>query len=338
MNRTIILVGLVAALLAVVVLLRGKGNPEGDTSSSTVRVEFAVENTDRIQRIFIAKRDGDQVDLHRSGDTWLVDGQLPTSETAMKNLLDAISRVDIQSIPNYASTPSLVRNISSNGILVRLFGSGDQLLKSYYVGGSSPNELGTYMILEDSEQPYIAHIPGWDGNLRFRYNLTPDEWRTKWYFQYEPEEIQSVTVEYPSERARSFRLDRQDEDFLLSPFYDNINLPARPMSMGTAEQYLVRLPKLYLNRYRNEQTDERAEFTQRLPFVTIQVTPIDGEPETLKIYPNFKSRTISQNPNTGEIYDETPLNGYFALLNDDQDWGLFAETNVDPLLLGYDSF
>ncbi|MEM8584728.1 MAG: hypothetical protein AAGF87_10680 [Bacteroidota bacterium] len=338
MNRTVLLIAVVAALLAVVVLFRGQGEPDGATSSDTVRAEFAVEDTDRIQRIFIAKRNGDQVDLRRSGSEWLIDGELPASEEVMENLLDAINRVDIQSIPNYKSTPSLVRKISVDGILVRIFGSNDRLLKSYYVGGATPTELGTYIIMEESEQPYIAHIPGWDGNLRFRFNLKPDEWRTKWYFQYEPDEIQSVTVEYPSERAKSFRLDRREEDFLLSPFYDNIELPSRPMERGVAEQYLVRLPKLYLNRYRNEQVEERAEFTARLPFVSIRVTPVEGETETLKIYPNFISRTITQNPETGEIIDDAPLNGYMALLNDDRDWGFFAALNVDPLLLGYDSF
>ncbi|MEM6396360.1 MAG: DUF4340 domain-containing protein [Bacteroidota bacterium] len=339
MNRTFLLGAVVAALLALVIFLRSDANPAGDTSSSTVRAEFAVENTDRIQRVFIAKRNGDQVDLRRSEDSWIIDGKLPASDIAVKNLLDAISRVDIRTIPNYTATPSLVKNISTNGILVRIFGAGDQLIKSYYVGGSNPNETGTYIILENDEQPYVAHIPGWEGNLRFRYNLKPDEWRNKWYLQYEPEEIQSVSVEYPTERARSFKLERQEEEgFVLRPFYSNVNLPPRPMTEGVAEQYLVRLPKLYLNSYRNDQAEERAEFTQRLPFVSITVTPIEGEPETVKLYPNFRERTISQDIKTGEIIDDASLLSYLALLNDDKDWGVFATKNVNALLLGYDSF
>ena len=84
--------------------------------------------------------------------------------------------------------------------------------------------------------------------------------------------------------------------------------------------------------------EERAHFTTRLPFVSIRVTPVEGETETLKIYPNFISRTITQNPETGEIIDDAPLNGDMALFNDERDWVFFAARNVDPLLLGYDSF
>lgn len=338
MNRTYILAAIVVALLLAVFLLN---RADGDSERGTHLVEgrnFAIEDARDIGRIYIVDRDGNQTDLRRSGDHWLLDEKYRTSENTIKNLLDAVTRIELQTIPSYGGTRTLVENIAANGIRVQIFDRSENKMRGYYIGGATPNELGTYVIMEEAEQPYIAHIPGWDGNMRFRFNLVGDDWRTKKYFQIEADDIQTVTVEYPTERIKSFHLERADGGFLLSPFYNNTSLPTRPIAKGQAEQYLVRLPTLYLNRYRNDQGEERAEFMQQLPFATISVTKIDGESEVLKLYPNFHQRKISVDQKTGELIDEAPLAGYFALINNDEDWVLFNQLNIEPLLLGYDSF
>ena len=97
----------------------------------------------------------------------------------------------------------MVSNLATEGIKVEIYDRQDELIKTYYVGGAPPDERGTYMMLEGFEQPYVAHIPGWDGNLRFRYNLVGDEWRSRILFPGELEEIESVSIAYPRQRSKS---------------------------------------------------------------------------------------------------------------------------------------
>ena len=64
----------------------------------------------------------------------------------------------------------MVKSLASEGIKVELYDRKGEKIKAYYVGGATPDERGTYMIMENAEEPYVAHIPSWEGNLRFRFN------------------------------------------------------------------------------------------------------------------------------------------------------------------------
>ncbi|MCB9291126.1 MAG: hypothetical protein H6560_27725 [Lewinellaceae bacterium] len=49
----------------------------------------------------------------------------------------------------------MVESLATEGMKVELYDKDGGLLKAYYVGGSTSDERGTYMIMEGAEQPYV---------------------------------------------------------------------------------------------------------------------------------------------------------------------------------------
>ena len=45
------------------------------------------------------------------------------------------------------------------------------MLKSYTIGSNTPDHLGTYMLLKDSDKPFVMHIPSFNGFLSPRYGI-----------------------------------------------------------------------------------------------------------------------------------------------------------------------
>lgn len=282
----------------------------GDTKTTLAGADraFAVKDTNSIGKIFLADRLGNKTTLVRQGKEWTYNGQYTARPNAIKNLLDAIARVNIQYKPPYAAVENMVKNLSTEGIKVEIYDKEDQLIKAYYVGGSTPDERGTYMILDGYEQPYVCEIPGWTGNIRFRYNLLRDEWRDRHLFAAEIEEIQSVSVEYPQQRNKSFRLERQGKDFNLTPFYDITPRINKPVAQGKLEQYLVGFGGVQASRFMN-QAAERDSIERMMPFTIITLAKTNGDTLSSVLFPFYVDPAIDEK--TGKVVYAERIPGYY---------------------------
>ncbi len=324
MKRTLIL--LIAVLLlggiAWYAMTRGPG-----TASAHDR-DFAYPEVGHIHRIFIADREGNQATLERGGPTgWTYDGY-PANENAMKNLLQAVRQISVQTLPTSKAIPNLVRNLAGGGILVQLFDEAGKKLRGYYVGGGANGELGTAAIMEGSENPYIVHLPMWSGNLRHRFNLRGDEWRSKVLFRADPMQVEYLSIEYPRQRGESFRLDRSAGDtYRLSSFYPG-GPPAREVSRGVAEAVLSRYEKYFISRYENGDRSAIDAAREVLPFAIIRLKERGQDEQLVKVFPRF-------------LHPDSPdeeLTAYTAFINGGRDWALLAIETTQPLLVSYDSF
>ncbi|MBK6949823.1 MAG: hypothetical protein IPH16_18705 [Haliscomenobacter sp.] len=99
---------------------------------------FAVPDTSRIGKIFLAHRDNETVLLERKGTQWIYNGNWKVRPGAMENLLDAVRRIEIKYQPAQAAVPNMVRDLGSEGIKVEIYDKRNRPLAVYYVGGSTP--------------------------------------------------------------------------------------------------------------------------------------------------------------------------------------------------------
>ena len=84
-------------------------------------------------------------------------------------------------------------------------------MKTYTVGGSTSNHLGTYMLMDNAENPYIVHIAGFNGFLSPRYGIQGYEldinnWRDNTVFKIETEIINEISLIDLEENNNSFTL------------------------------------------------------------------------------------------------------------------------------------
>jgi hypothetical protein len=311
MNRNTILV-LIALLLAAATWLYLRQQTGSKTTLAGADRQFAVKDTQSVARVFLVDRQGGTINLRRSGSGWLINDQFPARQTAINNLLDAIARLDILYKPANAAVSTLIKNLSTEGIKVEIYDRKDQLMKAYYIGGSTADERGTYIILEGFEQPYVGGIQGWVGNVRFRYNLPVDDWRDRHVFRAEVEEIASVSVEYPQQRSKSFRLSRaQNGEFAVVPFYDITPRIQRPLSQGKIEQFLIGFESVQASRYIND-LSQRDSIQRMDPFSIIELTKTDGNVVKAVMHPTFIDPAIDEK--TGKIVYSDYIPAYYVSL------------------------
>ena len=324
MRRTFILL-LAVVLLGGLAYLALSGSDQEMVADDRA---FGYAEADAIQRIYLADRAGNQTDLQRGGPTgWTVNGY-PANENAMKNLLQAVTRLEIRSLPAPAAVPNLVRTLAGGGILVRLFGKSGEKLRGYYIGGGTNDELGTAAIVEDSEQPYIVHLPMWSGNVRHRFNLRGDEWRSKRLFAADPERVELLSIAYPRQESKGFALRREaDGRYSVTPLIASAG-PVKHITAGEAERVLARYERYFISRYQNEDEAGMTADRNRLPFASIRLRETGSEEQVVDIYPRFRFPDSADNR----------LSAYTAFINQGKDYALLAVETTQPLLIGYDAF
>lgn len=271
---------------------KGAGSPLAEERS------FAVEES-RIGKIALVWRDGEIVRLTRSGSEWQYNGRWKARPTAMANLLDAITRITIAYKPAQAAVPQMVKNLATEGIKVEIYDPSGKLLKVYYVGGATPDERGTFVIREGYDQPYVAELPGWEGNLRFRYNLRGEDWRDRSVFAEDPDAIRWVSIEYPRQRNMSFRLEKKQGSFEVTPFYPNTPRSTRPMRPGAAEAFLVGFEQLGAEAFENDYPYQDS-IRQMLPFAEIAMGYAQGGEKKVRFYPLSNPADSAGIPANGE--------------------------------------
>lgn len=308
MNRTILFL-IFFAILGGGTLWYFSQQEEDKTSLIGADRDFRVENTGEVYKIFIADRRGERTTLERKAGHWLYNGQYKARPNAMENLLDAIGRVEMKFKPPRAAVEGMIKSLATEGIKVELYDKKGDLLKAYYVGGATPDERGTYMIMEDAEEPYVVYIPSWEGNLRFRYNLKGNDWRDKTVFAEKLENIQSLSIEYPKQKNKSFRLQRDGKAFKISPFYELTPKIKRPYKRGSAEAFLMGFESLIAEAFETD-NPRRDSISHLIPFSIITLTDVQGHLKEVRFHPIFVQN--ASDPKTGALVTNAMAERYFA--------------------------
>lgn len=295
MKKTLFLL-LAFILLGIAAIWYISAKPDNMSRLAAERT-FAVPDTASIYKIFIADRYGVKTLLERKNGYWQFDGKYRARKNAMDNLLDAIRRVEMKFQPPAPMSKNIINSLATDGLKVEIYDKQDKMVMSYYIGGSTSDERGTFILRDGFEQPYVAHLPGWEGNLRFRYNLAGDEWRDRAVFSTQLEDIQALSVEYPLQRDKSFRIERKGDEFALYPFYEITPQIAKPLRDGAIEAYLIGFAHLSAETYQNKNPN-RDSLDKMIPFCEIMLTDTKGNTRSARFYP--RDPTIVENATTGK--------------------------------------
>ncbi|MGI8892332.1 MAG: hypothetical protein ACR2GN_02615 [Bacteroidia bacterium] len=168
-----------------------------DKELQTAREElrdFAFEDTSSITKIFLASKTGTHSTLTKGENGWIVNGKHNARPDAVKNLLVTIQKLQIFSPVASAGEPNIIKNLASHATKVEIYANNDHKkpAKVYYVGGPTQNQLGTYMMMENSSKPFIMYIPGFNGYLSPRYFTSESEWRSREMIRFDRDDIASL--------------------------------------------------------------------------------------------------------------------------------------------------
>lgn len=170
--------------------------------------DFAVQDTAAITRVFLADKYGRKVTLDRVNEAeWTLNGTHKARKDMMDVLLKTIYRVQMKSPVAESAHNNIVKLMAGKSVRTEIY-QGDKLVKVYYVGDATNDNMGTYMLLEGSSTPFICHIPGFIGYLTARYVTDELTWRDTEVFANKLHQIAALEVDYHDFPDKSFRVKR----------------------------------------------------------------------------------------------------------------------------------
>ena len=89
----------------------------------------------------------------------------------------------------------VIKKMIIKGTKVEIYENG-KLSKVFYVGGNTPDDLGTYFYMDKAKEPYICNIPGFNGFISTRFFTNLNGWRSKNVFRNTEDEIAEINVQW----------------------------------------------------------------------------------------------------------------------------------------------
>ena len=159
--------------------------------------KFSIKEIEKIDKIFLSDRKGNNITLQKEKNIWTVNNKYNVRNDAISTLLSTIQKISIQRPVPENGYNNVIKQLATTGVKVEIYYNNK--IKTYTVGGSTSNHLGTYMLMAKADNPYIVHIAGFNGFLSPRYGIQGYEldinnWRDNTVFKIDTEIINKISL------------------------------------------------------------------------------------------------------------------------------------------------
>ena len=292
--------------------------------------DFAVKDTTDIETIFISKLNGLQIKLTRDGHFWKVNDKYMANPNVMKTLMSTITKLELQRTPIAKEAKNIVKSISTNGTNVKILNKDGEVIKAYFLGGSDLEGTGTEIIMEGSNQPYIVNVPYFQGVISVRFNRPEMEWRDRAVFRIDPSEIEGVSLVYPKQKSKSFKLTKEADGFYVERFYDVKEEGKRKVQSGRVDAYLSNFELKIAEAIENNHTG-RDSIEQTMPFGVLDIKLSGDRTKQVNFY-EIKNRYASGKVKSDEV------ERFLATVQPEDDFMLVQLRVFKEILRPYDYF
>ena len=292
---------------------------------------FSVDNTDRISEIKIADNTKPLL-LSKENNQWKVNKKFWVKEQSLGMFLHALNRIEIHYPVSKLEKSQVSSLLKKDGILVEIKKSRINTIR-FYVSKPSMSQDKTFMMMANSSEPYVVKIPGFKGQISQLFISDENFWRDKIVFDYLPQNISTITVEYPKSQDKSFRIKNfNDGSFAL---INGNNVPETDFNVEKVARYFTYFQKIQFEDVISDWPTEKVNSVlDNSPSVQITVENIQGVKTEIKIYPKTLEAGVD------EFGDKTEfdLNRAYAMLNNNKELLLIQFYTFDPLLKEIDYF
>lgn len=287
--------------------------------------DFAVKDTASITKIFLADKTGKTVTLTREGEgLWRVNDKYYARQDAVNTLLYTIYSIEVKEPVGKKAQDNIVKALASGATKIEIY-SGDELIKMYYVGGETQDQLGTYMLLvnektgENSSVPFVMYVPGFEGYLTTRYFTEAKDWRDRSVFKYVPNRIKMVKVEYPTTPDQGFLIEKKADNFYeVRDARTNTTIPG--FDTLAVKQYLSYYQNIHFESIEKDLPKvNKDSILASTPFAILTVTDDSGMSNTAKLFHKKAEPGTTDQQGNPRKYD---IDRAYALVNNGQDFVL----------------
>jgi hypothetical protein len=295
--------------------------------------DFIIENTDDVDKIIIDDN-GLAITLTKVNEEWFANDSVKARPEGVELILKTFRRIKVQSSVPKPMVRNVITNLAASSKKVEVFKGGSKPIKTYFIGNPTQDHSGTYMLLETPEngrssEPYVTHIPGFNGFLSSRFFASLEDWKFTGIFNYNLTNISKIKVDIKDIPSESYQiLQAKDGRFSLLNINGEI---INNYNKALLQNYLVNYKKIHYNKvmeYTKNQIDSVKLLT---PDYIISVTDKNEATKEVLFY--------KKAANTGEMdpvtrkQQEFDVNYALGIVNDANKVARYQYHVIDPLLM-----
>jgi hypothetical protein len=285
MKRIIIIILGISLLVTLGIFTSRLISKKGKSDEQLAAFNFEIKDTASVNKIIITEPNGMEMTLIRSGNQWTDDKGECVQPVQVFNILEAAYNVRFKGYVPENSVKTVINRISTIGIKVQYF-QNDDWTKTWYIGGSTADHHGTYMLVESAEAgksdlPVIAEIKGMKGIIEPRFFADPRKWQCSGIFTYQMQDIAEVNVKFTERPDRSFEIRKIKNAYLVK--YGGKYLTSLDTNM--VYRYLLNYKRINFENPNYELNDKQLDSLKRSkPFCELKVRTTKGEKKKLRMF------------------------------------------------------
>ncbi len=318
-----LLITIVIILIVSLIVYFGK-----DNKKDAVYKDFAIQDTASVDKIFLANRNTSVLLERQDDNTWLLNKEYKARKDLVNLLLSTMYEIEVSSPVSEAKLDKVLKSLSVKGIKTQIY-QNQKLTKTYYVGGVTPDNTGTYMIMENSELPFVTHIPGFTGYLTVRYLPDLKEWRDKTIFNYNFNDIARVKIEYSKNPEEGFIIEKNKNNRYELKNIDNQVVGFNVDSLKIKD-YIGRIKYLSFEAFiKDELQKHKLDSLKQEPILArYEVEDNNGETTSFTTY--LHQNTAGSLDDEGNLY-EWDIDRVYGIVNNDTEVVFLQFYNLDPI-------
>ncbi|HLP55485.1 MAG TPA: hypothetical protein VK151_10670 [Fluviicola sp.] len=276
----------------------------GKSDQQVASLDFEIKDTAAIDRIIITEPNGLEMELIRTKGKWTDKSGGCIQQVPVANMLEAAFNVRFKGYVPDNSVKTVLSRLTTLSTKVQFFKNGEWE-KTWYIGSSTQDHYGTYMLLESRENgksdlPVIAEIKGLQGMIGPRFFADQGRWMCTEIFAYQTHEIASVDVRYTTEPANNFNVKRQGKKFSVTT--NGKAFPSVDTSM--VYRYLQNYKMIHFESPNYDLSAKQVDSVKHSkPFCVLTVKSAKGNTSVLKLYRKKSALGDTRVNDTGEEVD-----------------------------------
>lgn len=294
-NRIYLIIAIVLLALSVVIILFENGTIKR-FSQEPPSDSFAIKDTSLVTKIFLADMHGNNVLLSKNNGAWMVNDSTPATSQKVESLLSIMTNLTIREPVVKTAHNTINSALAVGGIKVEIyqiapkfklfgikFGEKERLVKTYYMGPATQDNLSNFAVLEGLDVPYVVHVPGFRGFVTPQFSQFPSEWITHNVFSTKITRIEELVSQDVTNPEESYRIVKSGPRSFDLYNYRNEKM----MNYDTLK--IIDM----LSEYRNKNFESLDDYLQPFErdsvlkynlFKIIKLTDVDGGSTEMRLY------------------------------------------------------
>ena len=291
-------------------LLKGRGHSD----ENFVSFNFEIKDTALVDKVIITESNGMEIELVRNGKHWTDKNGSCVQQMLIDNVLDAAYNVHFKGYIPEKAMHNVTSHMATVGTKVQFYVDGDWA-KTWYIGTSTSDHAGTYMLLEDadngkSEDPVIAELVNMKGIIGPRFFADPRKWQCTNVFSYQINEIASVDVKFSKTPQRNFNVKAMGNKFEVR----NNSTLITGLNDGIVTKYLSEYKRINYELPNYELTKRQVDsLKSSTPYCTLELKTKKGNVQKLKMYRRKSDSGQEEVNDLGEMADYD-INRFWCVL------------------------